>query len=67
VDAGATKAFDLRVEVPVEDMSRPAAPSARQSDGQRRRRAGRGAQHLAGDAPAAARSSCASTAPRSCS
>ena len=28
VDAGAKKAFDLRVEVPVEDMSRPAAPAA---------------------------------------
>jgi ATP-dependent Lhr-like helicase len=28
VDAGATKAFDLRVEVPVEDMSRPATPTA---------------------------------------
>jgi ATP-dependent Lhr-like helicase len=26
VDAGARKAFDLRVEVPVEDMSRPAPP-----------------------------------------
>ena len=27
VDAGAKKAFELRVEVPVEDMSRPAAPA----------------------------------------
>ena len=28
VDAGAMKAFELRVEVPVEDMGRPAAPPA---------------------------------------
>ncbi len=67
VDAGATKAFDLRVEVPVEDMSRPgdAAALAEGACRVRHRRAKRAASGRR--CTRACWSSCARTARRSCS
>ena len=71
VDAGARKQLDLRIEVPVESMAEPdGALAGRPAAGPARARRGRRVDarlDLAGDLPGAARSSYASTPPRSCS